>query len=280
MSKIKCSVCLKTLTFPLFVAKTIQYYSCSNCGHVFSTAVLEKPYEDYQHADKYEKWREYLDNVFSRRVQDILKFQPKGIALDVGCSLGFFVKALTHHGFSAQGLEPSADAVKLCKKSGLKVYKGYLGDSLPLAGKYDVVILNHVMEHLKDPRKGCKDIFKYLKPGGVVFIESPNFASIEGAIGGKNWRYLYPEEHYSQFSPESLSCLLEDTGFQLLSCKTYAAIYDFSNLKKELLRCLLHDPKRLVFYAMEFPLSTIEMLLHRGSAVSCIARKPRQKSSR
>jgi SAM-dependent methyltransferase len=213
-------------------------------------------------------------------VQDIRKYQDTGRALDVGCSLGFFLNALKAHGFSAEGLEPSADAVKLCKKRGLKVYKGYLGDRLPSAGNYDVVILNHVMEHLKDPRKGCKDIFNYLKPGGVVFIESPNFASIEGAFSGKNWRYLYPEEHFSQFSPQSLSYLLKDTGFQLLSCRTYAALYDFSSLKNELIRCLLHDQKRLVFYAIEFPLSTLEMVLHRGSAVSCIARKPVKRSNR
>lgn len=280
MAKNKCIVCLKSSASLRFVAKSIPYYSCSHCGHIFSTKVLEKPYEDYQHVEKYEKWREYLHNVFSRRVKDIQQFVQTGTALDVGCSLGFFLHALQKHGFNAQGLEPSADAVKLCKKQGLRVYKGYLGDPLPMSGKYDVVILNHVMEHLKDPRKGCKDIFTYLKPGGIVFVESPNIASIEGALGGKKWRYLYPEEHYSQFSPSSLSYLLTDTGFQLLSCKTYAALFDFSDLKKELLRCLSHDPKRLLFYAWEFPLSALEILLHRGSAVSCIARKPKKAFKR
>ncbi|MBP9699679.1 class I SAM-dependent methyltransferase [Candidatus Woesebacteria bacterium] len=280
MLKNKCIVCLKVNAPLLFVAKTIPYYSCSHCGHIFSTRVLEKPYEDYQHVEKYEKWREYLGNVFSRRVTDIQKYVENGKALDVGCSLGFFLNVLKAHGFQAEGLEPSADAVKLCKKQGLRVYKGYLGDPLPKSGNYDVVILNHVMEHLKDPRKGCRDIYKYLKPGGVVFIESPNIASIEGILGGKNWRYLYPEEHFSQFSPSSLSYLLTDTGFQLLSCKTYAALFDFSDLKKELLRCLQKDPKRLLFYAWEFPLSALEMLLHRGSAVSCIARKPEKKLKR
>ncbi len=241
---------------------------------MFSFTVLETPYEEYKHEDKYEKWKEYLHNVFEKRVDDIQKFKKNGKVLEVGCSLGYFMDKLIEAGFQTEGLEPSKDAVLLGRKRGLTIHKGYLEKNALTKASYDVVILNHVMEHVKDLQKACESIRSLLRPGGIVFIESPNFGSIEGQFFKSSWRYLYPTEHYSQFSPSSLQTLLSKNGFTVLSTKTSATPYDFASFPRELARCVrLLDWKRLVVYAIELPLSTIEVLTNRGTAVQCIAKK-------
>lgn len=257
-----------------FVAQGIEYFRCLSCTHVFALRVLEQPYEDYNHADKYDKWKEYLHNVFKKRVQDILRHKKKGKALDVGASLGYFVDELSFAGFSAEGLEPSADAIKLARSRGLRMHKGYLGTKKLPSNSYDVIVLNHTLEHIKDPIQAIKDIYKLLRPNGIVCIESPNFASIEAMISQSRWRYLYPTEHYSQFTPQSLKTLLIQNGFTVESTRTYAAGFDFASLFAELRRCIRElDWKRLLVYIIEFPLSVVEILTGTGAAVQCIARK-------
>ncbi len=45
-------------------------------------------------------------------------------------------------------------------------------------GQFDAVLFVHVIEHLKEPGALCSEIYRLLKPGGTIYIETPNFTSM------------------------------------------------------------------------------------------------------
>ena len=45
---------------------------------------------------------------------------------------------------------------------------------LPMAGEtYDVVIANHVLEHIEDDRRAIRELFRVLRPGGIALLTAP-----------------------------------------------------------------------------------------------------------
>ena len=61
-----------------------------------------------------------------------------------------------------------------------KIKKGYTftkvtGAQLPYKDStFDLIITNHVIEHIPDQKKHLSEIFRVLKPGGIVYLSTPN----------------------------------------------------------------------------------------------------------
>ena len=84
--------------------------------------------------------------------------------------------------------------------------------------KFDFVILNNVLEHLRDPVFVIKKIKKFLKKEGVLFIEVPNDFNkfqVSGKIINnikKKW-WISPPAHLNYFSHDTLEIFLKRLGF-------------------------------------------------------------------
>jgi hypothetical protein len=72
----------------------------------------------------------------------------------------------------------------------------------------------HVLEHLPDPRMGLNYARKLLKPSGVLLIQVPNVSSIQARLFGSLWFGLDVPRHVINYTPEALSFLLKETGFE------------------------------------------------------------------
>ncbi len=94
--------------------------------------------------------------------------------LDVGASSGVLVEQARSLGWNAHGVEPSAKGTASALKSGIQLPRG-LAEALPFASNtFEVVHCHHVFEHLADPLVAAHEIYRVLRPGGLVFIEVPN----------------------------------------------------------------------------------------------------------
>ena len=98
--------------------------------------------------------------------------------LDCGCGPGAYVLALKEQfGLDAHGIELREDKVKIAQaRPGLedRVAKGDLMAIDFPDNAWDYCMLNEVLEHVPDDRRALSEVHRILKPGGLLFIFSPN----------------------------------------------------------------------------------------------------------
>ena len=147
-----------------------------------------------------------------------LHARPGGRLLDVGCGSGAFIAQMARLGWEAEGLEPDADAVAVARRAGLAVTQGTAEelDADGLAGRYDAVTLNHVVEHLHDPAGVLRRIAAILRPGGTLWIATPNLRALGHRRYGPDWLALDPPRHLVLFHRAALESLLARTGYEVL----------------------------------------------------------------
>lgn len=104
---------------------------------------------------------------------DILKNNKldSGVFLDVGAGLGQFLQMLKKQtNFSLFGVDLMYSNIK-----GVEWFVQDLNRNLQFQSeKFDVVSCIEVVEHIENPRKLMREIFRVLKPGGYVLFSTPN----------------------------------------------------------------------------------------------------------
>ena len=88
-------------------------------------------------------------------------------------------------------------------------------ESLRAFGAADVIILNHTLEHLRNPRLELSKIRELLSPHGVLYIALPGIFSIHNTYGGRLERGYLQNAHVWHFTLKTLNRLLADAGFKL-----------------------------------------------------------------
>lgn len=133
--------------------------------------------------------------------------------LDAGCGPGYFVRAARDAGFDACGVEVSRYAVEFARRElGVDVRHGTVpGADLP-AGRFDVVTMWDVIEHLPDPLAALRAVAEVLRPGGVVMLSTGDYASLVARLSGRHWHLFNLPEHLWFFTPGSLRRLLRRAG--------------------------------------------------------------------
>ncbi|MDO8638532.1 MAG: class I SAM-dependent methyltransferase [Candidatus Daviesbacteria bacterium] len=98
--------------------------------------------------------------------------------LDVGTSSGIIDNTLAPHFKKVIGIDIDVEAIKYANKSFRKKNLEFkVADALELPFKektFEVVICTHVYEHVSNPSKLFKEIYKVLSPGGVCFLAAVN----------------------------------------------------------------------------------------------------------
>lgn len=148
-----------------------------------------------------------------REYRHLPRFQGKGEkVLDIGCGDGAFLKRAAQIGWEAWGVEPDAKAA--ASLSGFKVLQGSL-PNIPLPdASFDYITLSHVIEHLHDPVAALKEIHRLLKPGGQVWIATPNIESLAHRLFSTNWIAIQLPTHLVLFNRRAMLKGLASAGFQ------------------------------------------------------------------
>ncbi|MGZ4688308.1 MAG: class I SAM-dependent methyltransferase [Acidimicrobiia bacterium] len=114
------------------------------------------------------------------------------------------------------GVELNPEVAAAGRARGYAIADGTLEDldMTGHAGQYDLVSMNHVLEHVIEPSLVIQRAFDLLRPGGHLLGQLPTNASWEAHLFGRTWGgYHYPR-HLQMFSREGLARLLESTGFE------------------------------------------------------------------
>src|SRR3990167_2933751 len=115
------------------------------------------------HRDKdYIKYEGLFENMFQKRVNLISKFIKRGRMLEIGSATGVMLRLFKKNGWDVSGVESSGSADK-AKKKGLRVLKTKFEDAKFPKDYFNLVVLNHVLEHLEKPAEVLFKIRSLLK---------------------------------------------------------------------------------------------------------------------
>jgi SAM-dependent methyltransferase len=143
-----------------------------------------------------------------------LRLEHKGAPLlDIGCGNGAFVKAALALGWGAEGLDPDPNAAALGRKTGVRIAVGSLPKISYPDASFAAVTMSHSIEHLHDPVAGLREVRRILRPGGTVWIATPNLRSTGYEVFGAEWIGLDPPRHLVLFTPTALISSLSRAGF-------------------------------------------------------------------
>lgn len=268
---------------------------CSVCGFIYAdTAVTQADYDRfYAEHSKYEDAKTGtggVDNPFdwkrqqetARQIADVLNDVNASI-LDVGCANGGMLKALKELGYETLcGIDPSPVCVENTRRLGVEAHQGSL--FLPFKEyAYDCVILSHTLEHVQDVRGAVDWIGKRLKPGGMVYIETPD------AVRYVDFIYAplqdFNTEHINHFSLTSLRNLMEARGFAFYEGKSkdlvagvdmfYPAVFGFWKQTRDFAEVILKKDTLLLQKIEEYIARSKKMMSDIDARISTLlARTP------
>lgn len=212
---------------------------CSHCGHIYpkpmpiitDTNTAYKEVNDYfAHHNQSNRVKRYI--CLLTELQKI--YGQKAKLLDVGTGRGEMLYAAKILGMEAEGIEPSGEFARFAQETyGVKVRNCSLEKSGFAEDYFDLVTLSGVLEHLYYPKKELAEINRVLKPKGLLWIDSPNEASLYHIIANlyfkaqrKDWvSHLSPTfepYHIQGFTKKSIETILAKTGFKIEGLKIYA----------------------------------------------------------
>ncbi len=139
--------------------------------------------------------------------------------LDIGCGAGEFVATAIGEGWDARGVELSEAAVAFCTARGLPVRRSDIFASNLEPGSVSVCTLFEVIEHVPDPRAFLARAVELTRPGGLIYLTTPNIASLDARILRGDWNALHVE-HISYFTPKTLLAMIERSGLEAIELST------------------------------------------------------------
>jgi 2-polyprenyl-3-methyl-5-hydroxy-6-metoxy-1,4-benzoquinol methylase len=282
---------------------------CATCAIVLSPAIWQPQANEAME----EEWFGQDDRVMSslwtglfetwnnrRTLRRVKAGFGSGHLLEIGVGSGSFLNAARAHGYEVVGCDLSASICERVHATyGVRMHCEPVA---ALAGEscFDVIVINHVLEHVNQPIDLLKHIRRLLAPGGVVHIAVPNVSCWQASLSG--WA-SYEPYHLSYFDPRTLTRVVTASGLKVSRILTHDS---FSGWFLAILRTGLgvnndggavarhsslsskRTASRLGVYehayrlamvcsgAATWPLRVIQARLGRGDEAICIAYKPQK----
>jgi SAM-dependent methyltransferase len=179
--------------------------------------------------------------------------EKPGSALDVGCGRGLFLDVMRRGGWSVKGVE-------FCEKSASCASDAYnlevvFGDCDRWGfeeGSFDVITINHVLEHIKNPAETISACRRLLRDGGLMVVAVPDISSLQGQAGRGRWFHLDIPYHLHHFSEAGLRALIEMQSMRVIAVRRFdlehnpfgwlQTLLNLSGIRKNLLYSMLKNP--------------------------------------
>lgn len=220
--------------------KEICFVRCSECGHVYMTprptqgsAHLIYPGNYYTLGDQGSKLSDRIIHrlktiVLKYRVRDLVASLPSNAAvLEAGAGDAALSIAISEH---RPDLEVTALDLQFSDNTKARLHQLNISaiesplETADLDRKYDLIIMNQLIEHLWQPTSALKRLHRHTRPGGLISISTPSTEGYDRKwFSDGTWGGYYAPRHLNLFSPDTLNQLLNGCGFRVISSKPLTA---------------------------------------------------------
>ncbi len=193
---------------------------CDDCTHIFTdgyftpeaAAIIFSKTHPHQQAG-YDA--EAQRAVSARMVEKLLPYAKDGDWLDIGFGNASLLFTAQEYGFGVVGIDLRSDNVAALAQFGIESHCVNIAD-FNQTGRFSVISMADVLEHMPYPNNGLKEVHRLLKPGGLLFLSMPNkdcmpWEILDAQQANPYWGEI---EHYHNFGRKRLYKLLEDQGFE------------------------------------------------------------------
>jgi 2-polyprenyl-3-methyl-5-hydroxy-6-metoxy-1,4-benzoquinol methylase len=211
-----CLLCSSSNLKILNRYKFAHLCKCSSCGFVFAQKIpsvdeLEEHYKKYTRND-------YLSPITIKRYNEILdsfeSYRKTNKIIDVGCGVGYFLEEAKKRGWDVYGTEYTDQAIEICMKKGISMQKGIFSSNNYEKNSFDIITSFEVIEHINNPIEEISNFNKILRQGGLLYLTTPNFNSIERFILKDRYNVICYPEHLSYYTKSTLGKLMKSQGFE------------------------------------------------------------------
>ena len=228
----KCAACEGESFLKIYGVSVFSVCLCERCGLVCLNPRMDekgymgKFYQNYRQdlfgnylaepVSSDELQKRALESPFPKKVLDDLKpyLSKESRILEVGSGAGEVLIFLKQNGFNnLAGVEPvAADCQRLEKLYGIECHAQSFSEFASTTnkkGKFDCVILKHVVEHFVEPDRALQAINALMTEKGILYIMTPDLYRFKNPFS----QFCIPHTFY--FSPATLETLLKKYGFNL-----------------------------------------------------------------
>jgi 2-polyprenyl-3-methyl-5-hydroxy-6-metoxy-1,4-benzoquinol methylase len=205
------------------------WHACDPCGVLFIDPmpvdrlgeIYPSNYYSYGagKASMVQKIKETLDR---RRFRGLLCAIPgKQLSvLDIGGGSGWLldmVKGADARVTRTTVVDLDAGAAELARAKGHTFVQGRIEDA-EFDGTFDFILMLNLIEHVSDPRAMLAKVRRLLKPGGQLFIKTPNYNSLDARLfRHRSWAGFHTPRHFVLFQRRSLEGLARECGLEPVS---------------------------------------------------------------
>ena len=201
---------------------------CAACSCVYSGSIFLQGQEQKAQEEWFGDWYDLAPSFWVRLFEErnnrrtfarIARFViPRTRLLDIGIGSGSLLSLMKRRGMEVAGCELSEGVANAAMRNfSVAVHNGPLS-TLPAMPLFDLVIMNHVLEHVSDAHGMLVEVKKRMTETGVLHVSVPNIDSWGARFAG--W-VSYQPYHFVYYSPKTLTRVLTEAGFEPLSISTH-----------------------------------------------------------
>ena len=228
-NKVVCSICGNSEVLFQFTKNNFDIFRCNQCAVIFThipdsfnlESIYDQSYFQGGQEDGYGNYlgtEEVLRKEFKKSVKTLRKLtdhQDNLRLLELGSAYGFFLDEAQSY-FQCTGIEVSEEAAKFSQDRGHEVIHGVLdANTASHLGKFDIVTMFDVIEHLPDPVQTLNYINEILNPNGLIMVTTGDVDSILSKIMRQKWRLMAPPQHTFFFSKRTLGSIFENMNYSI-----------------------------------------------------------------
>jgi len=146
--------------------------------------------------------------------------RPGELMLDIGCGSGLSLLEAQAMGAQVRGVEADPNVRRIADELGLQVHIGSLLDEPFASERFDLVVLNQVIEHVPDPDQTLERLRTRLRPGGRVVLVFPNVRSFWCRLSGARWINWHVPYHLHHFSRGDFTQMAARCGYRIRTVRT------------------------------------------------------------